>query len=97
MPESNTVICLADGIIAGETKKALIWLKKSMFETDKITKFFTGSTENPVYPPVELSQLLQHNDKFFNYLANCNPILNQLFVKLIFPATENDIQKVYPT
>lgn len=94
LPDYNTVICLADGKIDEKQEKALIWLKKALFDEKKASEYFTGSESNPSLEPVKLTSLLQHNDKFFNYLGECNPSMNPLFIKLIFPATEKDIEKV---
>ncbi|KAH7819495.1 putative Scavenger mRNA decapping enzyme [Monocercomonoides exilis] len=97
IPETQNMIVLATGNMTGKPEPALVFLLKAQFEESNIPIFFAGSEEGDKILPVEFLQNLQHNDKFYNFIGKCDPRLNPLFVKLIYPATPKDIEKYTPT
>ena len=90
--EDNSIICLCNKLHEGTLKYAIVSLRKTRFNPDQIPSFFGRSSAST--PNVKLGEPVQHNDKYANYIAECAPELNTLFVKIIFPASDTDIAKV---
>ena len=95
-PLKNTVLCHARGEIEGKEEEALIWLSKAAFDPSLVEGFFSAASKETSHGSIQLDTLIQHNDKYFNVLGSCDPKINPVFVKIIFPASENDIKKVFP-
>ena len=92
---TNTVTCHGTGTIDGKEEDALIFISKTSFEASLIPSFFHVDSPDKPSNEIQVTSLLQHNDRFSNLLACCDPNINPLFIKLVFPATKDDIKKVY--
>lgn len=90
-PTTNQVICLATHNTDPSSPRALVFLKKAAFDVQHISDFFQQPSSSE--SEIKLDNVLQRNDKYFNFLASCPAKLNPLFVKLIYPASEADIKK----
>ncbi|KAK2962574.1 putative m7GpppX diphosphatase [Blattamonas nauphoetae] len=95
LTDSNTVIVLATRVSGTQNEPGLLFFKKAAFDPEVVPRFFEVSTddERSSRDCAEFTELQLHNSKFYNFIGECDPSLNPLFIKMIYPCTDADIKK----
>eukprot|EP00771_Trimastix_marina_P002968 gnl/Trimastix_PCT/4147.p1 GENE.gnl/Trimastix_PCT/4147~~gnl/Trimastix_PCT/4147.p1 ORF type:complete len:341 (-),score=100.15 gnl/Trimastix_PCT/4147:36-1058(-) len=87
IPESRMIFCVCE--VRDKPGKAVVQIIKQHMTESECKKLFTSQ-------PASFQTLVHHNHKYYSFFSWCDPSLNQLTVKVIYPASDYDIKKYAP-
>ncbi|KAJ4460281.1 putative Scavenger mRNA decapping enzyme [Paratrimastix pyriformis] len=94
LPETNSLYITCSMRDSPEQENVLLIVQHAAWSTDAPRILVEGGLEGLM--PGTISQQLQHNQKYYQYLVHAAPSVVPLKVQMIYPASKSDFDKYAP-